>query len=96
MRLMQAWSDFTESLSAQGGTIALLFVCCVGLATLVIHIMHHNYGGEAATVIIATFSAFTGALLTMLTGRGKTNTSSTATSENGNVAVSTTTTEVKK
>jgi FtsH-binding integral membrane protein len=72
-KLIDIWSGFTDSLNSRGGTIALLFVSCVGLGALMIHIMHHGDNGQAASAIIATFSAFTGALLIALTNKEKPN-----------------------
>jgi sugar phosphate permease len=69
--LVELWNEFTDSLNTRGGTIALLFVTCVGLAIMVVHIMHHGDGGQAAATIISTFSAFTGALLLALTQKDR-------------------------
>ena len=69
--LMDGWTQFTETLGTRGGTIALLFVSCVGLFIGVIHVMHHGDAGQASSVIISTFSGFTGALLVALTTGAK-------------------------
>jgi hypothetical protein len=88
--LMDAWSDFTDTLNTRGGTIALLFVSCLLLGFGVLHVMHHGDTGQAASVIISTFSGFGGALLLALTqkdvkstvnGNGITSTTSTTTTE---------------
>jgi len=65
--LIDAWSELADSLNTRGGTIALLFVSCVGLFFGLMHVMHHGDSGQAAAVLISTFSAFTGALLIALT-----------------------------
>jgi hypothetical protein len=71
--LMGAWSDFCDTLNTRGGTIALLFIATAGLFLGVLHVMHHGDSNQAATVIISTFSGFTGALLLALTQKDKTN-----------------------
>ena len=69
--LIDGWNEFTDSLNTRGGTIALLFITCLGLACMVLHIMHHADTGQAAATIISTFSAFTGALLLALTQKDR-------------------------
>jgi len=70
-RLIAAWQDFAETLNSRGGTIALLFVATLLLGLAVMHVMHHGDDGQAAAILIGTFSNFTGALLLALTGRDK-------------------------
>jgi hypothetical protein len=69
--IISAWNEFTDSLNTRGGTIALLFVSCVGLFFGVMHVMHHGDNGQGASVIVSTFSGFTGALLVALTGKDR-------------------------
>jgi cobalamin synthase len=96
--LTDVWAEFADTLDSRGGTIALLFVSCVALGAVMLHIMHHGDDGQATSAIISTFSAFTGALLVALTSRTKANGNGNG---NGNTngsstSTTTTTTEVKK
>jgi hypothetical protein len=72
-KVMKWWEEFADTLNTRGGTIALLFMSCVGLFFGVMHVMHHGDTGQAAAVIISTFSGFTGALLVALTGKDRPN-----------------------
>lgn len=66
---MTSWHSFLDSLATRGGNIFCLIVINVALAMLVYHVLHHNEVGAAtATVILSTFSNFTGALMMALTG----------------------------
>lgn len=71
--LMDAWSEFCDTLNTRGGTIALLFIGCLLLGFGVLHIMHHSDTSQASSVILSTFSSFMGALLLALTQKDKTN-----------------------
>jgi hypothetical protein len=70
-RIITAWQDFADTLNTRGGTIGLLFIATVLLGWGVVHVMHHGDQGQAAAVIISTFSSFTGALLLALTQKDK-------------------------
>ena len=93
-RLIDVWIQFVESLNSRGGTIALLFMCNLGLVVLMLHIMHTGNTTQAATAVIATFSNFTGGLLVALSSRDKSGNGNG--NGNGNVVPSNTTTEEKK
>jgi hypothetical protein len=69
--MTKAWQDFLNSLNTPGGNLALLVVFVGLLLVLVLHILHRGdtQGGQATTVILTTFSAFSGALLQALRGR---------------------------
>ena len=68
--LADFWKAFTETLNTRGGTIALLFVCNVGLFFGVLHILHTGDESNAAAILNGTFNAFNGALLIALTTGG--------------------------
>lgn len=62
---------FLDSLASKGGNLLLLSVFVVSLLLLVIWITSRDQGdSQAVTVILSTFSAFSGALLAALTGAG--------------------------
>jgi len=62
---------FLDALASKGGNIFLLAVFVVSLLLLVIWITSRDAGdSQAVTVILSTFSAFSGALLAALTGAG--------------------------
>ncbi len=67
---MEAWKEFLDSLATRGGNIFLLALFVVGLSVLVFHVLHHSAdnGSEVRTVVLSTFSTFTGALVGALTG----------------------------
>ena len=69
--LIQAWSDFTDTLNTRGGTIGLLFVSSFVLGVMVMRAHYLNIDSEAASTIRTTFSGFTGALLIALTSKDK-------------------------
>jgi hypothetical protein len=83
------WQYFLNSLATVGGNLVLLFLCFFVLLGLVLHVLHSsNVSDQVSTVIVTTFSAFSGALLQALRGRtsdtnpppgGGTSTSSTRT-----------------
>ena len=67
---MQKWQAFLDSLATKGGNLALMAVFVVSLLVLVIWVTSRDAGdSQAATVILSTFSAFSGALLAALTGQ---------------------------
>ena len=68
--MMKRWQDFLDSLSTRGGNIFVLTVIFSVMAGLVLHVLHHGSDSSSpiATVLISTFSGFSGALLTMLSG----------------------------
>ncbi len=75
---MQTWHDFLESLATRGGNLFLLVLFVAVLGFLVFHTLHHpEVNGEVKTVILTTFSGFTGALLGALRGALPRNTNHT-------------------
>lgn len=68
---MTGWQRFLNSISTPGGNLLLLFIAVSSLLVLVVHVLEnpHPNGDQAITVILSTFSAFTGALLQALRGR---------------------------
>jgi FtsH-binding integral membrane protein len=75
MHLMAFWSSFTDTLNTRGGTIALLFVTCCALGAGLTFLMIKDVSNQAATVLLSTFSGFSGALLLALTQKDKPGTS---------------------
>lgn len=69
--LIQAWSDFTDTLNGRGGTIGLLFIASFILGIMVLRSHHLGIDAESASTIRTTFSGFTGALLIALTSKDK-------------------------
>jgi len=66
---MEKWRQFLDSLATRGGNILLLWLCVGGFTGLVLHALHHpEVNVEVKTVVLATFSTFTGALVGALTG----------------------------
>ena len=70
---MKWWADFAETLNTRGGTIAALCLANLLLGGGLIFIMVRGDSNQAATVLISTFSSFTGALLLALTQKEKPN-----------------------
>jgi hypothetical protein len=66
---MQKWQQFLNSISTPGGNLLLLAFYVAALLALVIHVLHHADNGQIVTVILSTFSGFSGALLQALRGR---------------------------
>lgn len=66
---METWQKFLNSISTPGGNLLLLAVFVSTLLGLVLHVLHHGDTGQVQTVILATFSGFSGALLQALRGR---------------------------
>lgn len=66
---MTKWQFFLSSLSTPGGNLFLLVVFVGLLLALVLHVLHHSDSGQVTTVILSTFSGFSGALLQALRGR---------------------------
>jgi FtsH-binding integral membrane protein len=63
------WQSWLDSLSSKGGQLLILCLFVIFLLALVIWVTSRDAGdSQAATVILSTFSAFAGALLTFLTG----------------------------
>jgi hypothetical protein len=69
--MINAWNKFLDSLSSPGGKLLILALFVASLFVLVIHVLHHADSGQVTTVILATFSNFSGALLISLTGHSK-------------------------
>lgn len=66
---MQKWQAFLNSISTPGGNLLLLAVFVSCLLGLVLHVLHHGDDNQVTTVILSTFSGFSGALLQALRGR---------------------------
>ena len=66
---MQKWQAFLTSISTPGGNLFVLCIFVSALLALVLHILHHGDNGQVTTVILSTFSGFSGALLQGLRGR---------------------------
>ncbi len=66
---MEAWKEFLDSLATRGGNVFLLGLFVGGFSLLVLHVLHHaEPNAEVRTVVLSTFSTFTGALVGALTG----------------------------
>jgi hypothetical protein len=64
------WQKFLDSLSSKGGNLFILCAFVVFMLALVIWVTHRDAGdSQAVTVILSSFSAFSGALLAALTGQ---------------------------
>lgn len=68
---MNSWAKFLDSLGSRGGNIFILLMSTTGLFIAAVHILHHGDKGDIATVIMSTFSGFSGALLNALVSGGK-------------------------
>lgn len=66
---MDTWQKFLNSLSTPGGNLLLLTIFVISMLALVVHVLHHGDDSQVATVILTTFSGFSGALLQALRGR---------------------------
>jgi hypothetical protein len=66
---MQKWQQFLDSLASKGGNLFVLCVFVGSLLALVLHVLHHSDDNQATTVLLSTFSGFSGALLAALTGQ---------------------------
>jgi len=68
---MNRWQLFLNSISTPGGNLLLLAIFVSAMFTMVVHVLEnpHPNGDQAVTVILSTFSAFSGALLQALRGR---------------------------
>lgn len=66
---MPKWQFFLNSLATPGGNLFLLVAFVSLLLALVLHVLHHSDSGQTTTVILSTFSGFSGALLQALRGR---------------------------
>jgi hypothetical protein len=82
---MQKWQLWLNSFNTPGGNLLLLFVFVVTLLGLTLRLLYHPGDSTVTTVILTTFSGFSGALMKALSGRTSDvppppgNTSSTAT-----------------
>jgi hypothetical protein len=83
---MDRWNSFLDSLATRGGSIFLMSGFVAGLVGLIIHLLHTHATGDVTTVILSAFSAFEGALLTVLTSTAR-----VPTNGNGTTTTSTTT-----
>lgn len=68
---MGYWERFLDGLSSRGANVLILLICSGGLFAAVFHILHHGDKSEVATVVLSTFSGFTGALLNALVSGGR-------------------------
>lgn len=68
---MNRWAQFLDSLASRGGNIAILLLATGGLFGACVHLLHHGDKSEVATVILSTFSGFSGALLNALVSGGR-------------------------
>lgn len=68
---MHSWERLIDSLSTRGANILILLIASGALFGGIIHVMHHGDHSEVATVIMSTFSGFSGALLNALVSGGK-------------------------
>lgn len=68
---MDRWAKFLDSLGSRGGNIFILLLATGGLFGAAVHMLHHGDKSEIATVILSTFSGFSGALLNALVSGGK-------------------------
>lgn len=68
---MNRWQAFLNSISTPGGNLFLLALFVTALLSLTVHVLEnpHPNGDQSVTVILSTFSAFSGALLQALRGR---------------------------
>lgn len=68
---MGKWQYFLNSLATVGGNLFLLMLFVLITLALVVHILHgdNKDSSQVTTVILSTFSAFSGALLQALRGR---------------------------
>ena len=67
--MIEKWQKFLDSLRSPGGQLLILCFYVCTLLGLVIWVTSRDAGdSQAQTVIISTFSAFSGALLGFLTG----------------------------
>jgi len=64
---MTRWQQFLDSLASKGGNLFVLSLFVSSLLLLVMHVRNEP-NGQALTVILSTFSGFSGALLSALTG----------------------------
>jgi hypothetical protein len=68
--MMQKWQAFLDSFATKGGNLFVLGMFVISLLGLVIWVTSRDQGdSQAVTVILSTFSAFSGALLAALTGQ---------------------------
>lgn len=70
--MMERWQKFLDSLGSKGGNIFVLSFFVVFLLVLTIRVEIRGDAGQAATVLLSTFSGFAGALLGILSGSGGT------------------------
>ena len=68
---MTRWQQFLDSLASKGGNLFVLVLFVSSLLLLTLHVFHRGYdpNSQAVTVILSTFSSFSGALLAALTGQ---------------------------
>lgn len=82
--MMDRWNLFLDSLATRGGSIFLMSGFVAGLTALIVHLLHTHATGDVTVVILSAFSAFEGALLTVLTSTARvTNGTSTTITTSG-------------
>jgi hypothetical protein len=68
--VIERWQKFLDSLATKGGNLAVLCFFVIFLLLLTMWVLHRGTStSQAATVLLATFSGFSGALLAALTGQ---------------------------
>ena len=66
---MEKWQKFLDSLAGRGGNILMLaFFVLLMMFVTALALMVSTTPAQAITVILTTFSTFTGAFINMLTG----------------------------
>ena len=71
---MSLFDTFLEGLATKGGNLLILCFFTVLTLVFVVHVSYHPvFGPEMRTLAIGTFSGFSGALLSTLTGALKSN-----------------------
>ncbi len=66
---MDRWQKWLNSIATPGGNLLVLSLFVIALLTVVIFEIHHGLEGQVQTVVLSTFSGFSGALLQALRGR---------------------------
>jgi hypothetical protein len=68
--MLEGWQKFLDSLATKGGNLFVLSLFVASLLLLVLHVLHRGGGSDpVTTVLLSTFSGFSGALLAALTGQ---------------------------
>lgn len=83
---MQKWQLFLNSLATPGGNVLLNTLIVTALLIVLVLELHHGTEGQVQTILVGSFTGFSGALLQSLRGRsadvpappGSTSTTTTA------------------